>query len=49
MKMRLFKRALGLPPRGYAKYIKNISAKFPQTAEAWQQTYKEVSGAFPDQ
>lgn len=35
--------------RGYARYIHNISHKYPQEGETWEETYKEVFEAFPDQ
>jgi hypothetical protein len=31
----------------YARYIKSISQKFPEVAETWEQTYREVFEAFP--
>lgn len=35
--------------RGYAKYIHNISHKYPKEGETWEETYKEVFETFPDQ
>ena len=35
--------------RGYAEYIHKISHKFPKHRETWEETYREVSEAFPSQ